>query len=79
MPKVNFAEDQEIDNKCVKKWIEDIKEQYDQECMTTLQCKSIMADLNQKVSNLAALLTTTIRQIISHARCIEGEYENLNG
>lgn len=79
VPPINPADELETDNKAVQKWIQEIKFQSDQECMTTLQCKSIMADLYQKVSNLAALLTTTIRQIVLHARCIEREYENLNG
>lgn len=52
---------------------------YDQECMTTLQCKSIAAELNQKVSTHAAVITTNIRSIISHSKCIEREYETLNG
>lgn len=79
VPAIIPAEDLETDNKAVQKWLEEIKSQYDQECMTTLQCKSIIGDLNHKVWNLASLITTTIRHIIVQSRCIEREYENLNG
>lgn len=50
----------------------------DQECTTTLQFKSIAAELNQKVSHLAACATTILRGLLSHCRCIEADYRQLN-
>lgn len=67
------------DNRSVQKWLEEIKYMYEQECMTTLQSKSIAAELNHKVSNFASSITAKIRNIVYSSRCIEREYENLNG
>ncbi|KAG5869392.1 Protein inscuteable-like protein [Gonioctena quinquepunctata] len=68
----------DVDNAAVEMWMKEARQHYEQECMTTLQCKSIAGELNQKVSHLAACSTATIRGIISHSRCIEMEYGNLN-
>ncbi|XP_023311619.1 protein inscuteable homolog [Anoplophora glabripennis] len=68
----------DVDNKAVQRWMDEARQNYEQECMTTLQCKSIAGELNQKVSHLASCLTTTLRGILSHARCIEMEYKKLN-
>lgn len=68
----------ETDNKSVEMWLKEARQNYDQECMTTLQCKSILGELNQKVSHLAACTTTVIRGVIMHSRCIEMEYNNLD-
>ncbi|CAH1100811.1 unnamed protein product [Psylliodes chrysocephalus] len=67
----------DLDNKALEMWMKEARQNYDQECMTTLQCKSIVGELNQKVSHLAACSTTIVRGVISHARCIEMEYDNL--
>ncbi|CAH1223111.1 unnamed protein product [Diabrotica balteata] len=67
-----------VDNKSVEMWLKEARHNYEQECMTTLQCKSIVGELNQKVSHLAACTTTIVRGIISHSRCIEMEYNSLN-
>ncbi|KAJ8982941.1 hypothetical protein NQ317_005256 [Molorchus minor] len=68
----------ETENKAVQRWLDEAGQTYEQECMTTLQCKSIAGELNQKVSQLAACATTIIRGILSHSRCIEMEYRKLN-
>ncbi|KAJ8930514.1 hypothetical protein NQ314_016676 [Rhamnusium bicolor] len=68
----------EVDNKAVQRWLDEARQIYEQECMTTLQCKSIAGELNQKVIHLAACSTTIIRGLLSHSRCIEMEYQNLN-
>ncbi|XP_028141241.1 protein inscuteable homolog [Diabrotica virgifera virgifera] len=68
----------DVDNKSVEMWLKEARHNYEQECMTTLQCKSIVGELNQKVSHLAACTTTIVRGIISHSRCIEMEYNSLN-
>ncbi|XP_056644652.1 protein inscuteable homolog [Diorhabda sublineata] len=68
----------EIDNKSVAMWLKESRQNYYQECMTTLQCKSILGELNQKVSHLAARATAAIRGVIAHSRYIETEYNNTN-
>ncbi|KAJ8921521.1 hypothetical protein NQ315_003139 [Exocentrus adspersus] len=68
----------EVDNKAVQMWLDEARLNYEQECMTTLQCKSIAGELNLKVTHLASLHTATLRAIVSHARCIDMEYRKLN-
>ncbi|KAF7273345.1 spindle orientation adaptor protein inscuteable isoform X2 [Rhynchophorus ferrugineus] len=67
-----------IDNKAVLWWLEEAKLSIEQECMTMLQCKSIAAELSQKVNHFAACSTNMLRGLLSHARCIEMDYKNLN-
>ncbi|XP_060527064.1 protein inscuteable homolog [Cylas formicarius] len=67
-----------VDNKAVQRWLEEARTVEEQECTITLQCKSIAAELNQKTSHLAACVTTILRGMLSHSRCIEMEYRNLN-
>lgn len=50
---------------------------YEAECMTTLQCKSISAELTQKVLNLAARITSPIREVLIQWHTIEKEFANL--
>ncbi|CAH0553065.1 unnamed protein product [Brassicogethes aeneus] len=68
----------DFENKAVEQWIKEAKYNCEQECMSTLQCKSIIGDLNQRVSQLATCATENIRAVLKHARCIEMEYQNLN-
>ncbi|KAJ8960488.1 hypothetical protein NQ318_013772 [Aromia moschata] len=68
----------EVNNKAVERWMDEARQNYEQECMTTLQCKSIAGELNQKVTHMAACATTIVRGILSHSRCIEMEYRSLN-
>ncbi|CAG9865301.1 unnamed protein product [Phyllotreta striolata] len=68
----------DLDNKAVEMWMKEARRSYEQECMTTLQCKSIVGELNRKVLQLAACATTIFRGVVSHARCIEMEYNYLN-
>ncbi|KAJ3664634.1 hypothetical protein Zmor_000187 [Zophobas morio] len=67
-----------LKNDAVQKWMHEIRHQYDQECMTTLQAKSIAADLHQKVANMATYTTTNIKNIISHSECLQEEFKTLN-
>ncbi|XP_066142000.1 protein inscuteable homolog isoform X1 [Euwallacea fornicatus] len=67
-----------INNSAVLRWLEEARESLEQECTTTLQCKSIAAELAQKVSHLAACSTTILRGLLSHCRCIEMDYKHLN-
>uniref|UniRef100_A0AAR5PQT4 Protein inscuteable homologue C-terminal domain-containing protein n=3 Tax=Dendroctonus ponderosae TaxID=77166 RepID=A0AAR5PQT4_DENPD len=67
-----------VDNKAVLRWLEDARLSLEQECTISLQCKSISAELNQKVSHLAACATTILRGLLSHSRCIEMDYRSLN-
>lgn len=65
------------DGTALKRWMQEARQLYESECMTTLQCKSILAELAEKVSHLAAVATSTLRELLSHIRMIEGEFENL--
>ncbi|CAG9766692.1 unnamed protein product [Ceutorhynchus assimilis] len=67
-----------VDNKAVMRWLEEARLSIEQECTTMLQCKSIAAELSQRVSHLAACGTTILRGLLSHSRCIEMDYKNLN-
>ncbi|RZC42648.1 inscuteable -like protein, partial [Asbolus verrucosus] len=68
-----------LENDALEKWMAEIQNHYEQECMTTLQSKSIAGELNQKVAHMATYITTNIRNILSHSECIEMEYKNLSG
>ncbi|KAF5286332.1 hypothetical protein FQA39_LY04230 [Lamprigera yunnana] len=61
----------------VNKWLHEIKDLYEPECTTALQCKSIAAELNQKVALLAARLTTNLRNILSDSEIILTEFNNI--
>ncbi|XP_074034069.1 protein inscuteable homolog [Leptinotarsa decemlineata] len=78
VPPIPTIDSSDVDNAAVEKWMKEARQTYEQECMTTLQCKSIAAELNQKVAHLATSFTASIRAVISHSRCIEMEYQNLN-
>ncbi|CAH1980698.1 unnamed protein product [Acanthoscelides obtectus] len=69
----------EVSNEAVKMWLNDARQSFEQECTTTLQCKSVTAELNQKVYHLAACCSTIVRAMLCDARRIEIEYEKLNG
>ncbi|XP_065169411.1 protein inscuteable homolog isoform X2 [Atheta coriaria] len=45
-------------------WIRQQKHNYEPECMTTLQCKSIAAELNTQVNNQAVKTSSVLRNII---------------
>lgn len=65
-------------NGAVQMWMDQIRHNYEQECMTTLQCKSIVADLNSKVQQMAAEMVVEIRDVLGKSKAIVGEYLNLN-
>lgn len=50
---------------------------YEPECMTALQCKSIAGDLAERVNQLATVVTLTLRDIINYNEVIENEFENI--
>lgn len=57
--------------------MQEARQLYEPECMTTLQCKSISAELAEKVSHLAAVATSTLRELLNHIQMIEAEFDNL--
>lgn len=61
----------------VRNWLKDARMLYEAECMTTLQCKSISAELTQKVLNLASRITSPIREVLIQTQIIEKEFDNL--
>ncbi|KAK4881524.1 hypothetical protein RN001_004843 [Aquatica leii] len=61
----------------VQKWLQEARDLYEPECTTALQCKSIAAELNQKVALLAARLTTTLRKILADSEMILVEFNNI--
>lgn len=65
------------ENPSVRNWLENVRMLYEAECMTTLQCKSISAELTQKVLNLAARITSPIRAVLTQSHVIEKEFDNL--
>nr|CAH7744602.1 unnamed protein product [Callosobruchus chinensis] len=69
----------DVPNEAVKMWLNDARQSFEQECTTTLQCKSVTAELNQKVFHLAACCSTIVRAMLCDSRRIEMEYEKLNG
>ncbi|XP_044259470.1 protein inscuteable homolog isoform X2 [Tribolium madens] len=67
-----------LDNDAVQTWMTEIKHHYEQECMTTLQSKSIAGELHQKVANMATYTISSIKKVLAHSECIQREYKNLN-
>nr|XP_022908020.1 protein inscuteable homolog [Onthophagus taurus] len=65
-----------LESSC-KLWQDEIRYLYDAECMTTLQSKSIAADLNEKVSFLASVATCHLTNLLRDIKMIESEFENL--
>ncbi|KAI4459900.1 inscuteable [Holotrichia oblita] len=65
------------DGTALKRWMQEARQLYEPECMTTLQCKSISAELAEKVSHLAAVATSTLRELLNHIQMIEAEFDNL--
>lgn len=59
-------------------WLKTIRQMYDPECMTALQCKSIAGDLQEKVNLIALQYTDKLREIIGQSRLIEREVINLH-
>lgn len=72
-----FSRREPVDH-VVQTWMTEIKHHYEQECMTTLQAKSIAGELHQKVANIATDTTASIKDILTHSECIKLEYKNLN-
>lgn len=58
-------------------WLKTIRQIYEPECMTTLQCKSIAAELLDKVNEMASKLTINLREILCQSNMIECEFNNL--
>ncbi|XP_018325698.1 protein inscuteable homolog [Agrilus planipennis] len=67
----------ENENASVQKWLEEVREIYDPECMIMLQCKSVAGDLSQKVSHLANMLTCPLRKLLYMGENIEKEFDNI--
>lgn len=65
------------ENGAVRKWSQDMRFLYESECMTALQCKSIAAELHQKVLTLAAKLSSTVRNNLADLELLEKEFQNL--
>ncbi|XP_031358874.1 protein inscuteable homolog isoform X1 [Photinus pyralis] len=61
----------------VRKWLQETKYLYETECTATLQCKSIAAELNQKVALLATSLTSRLRKVLSDSETILSEFNNI--
>ncbi|KAK9884619.1 hypothetical protein WA026_007459 [Henosepilachna vigintioctopunctata] len=68
----------ETDDKAVVLWFHESRYRYDPECMISLQCKSIAAELNEKVSFLANSLTNKLKEILLHSNHIEAEWQKIN-
>ncbi|KAL1516448.1 hypothetical protein ABEB36_000363 [Hypothenemus hampei] len=66
------------DDKATQCWLQEVKLYVEQECTTSLQCKSIAMELNQKVNRLAACTTIILRGLLSHCRCIEMDFNQVN-
>lgn len=58
-------------------WLKTIRQTYDPECMTALQCKSIAAELQEKVNEIASTLTFQLRDILAQSHLIECEFSNI--
>lgn len=65
------------ENGAVRKWSQDMRFIYESECMTALQCKSIAAELNQKVLTLATKLSSSVRHCLADLESLEKEFQNL--
>ena len=61
----------------MKKWILECRMVYEPECMLLLQSKSIAADLSEKVSSLASVATSVLRNVMYHSHVLETEFDNL--
>lgn len=63
----------------LKAWYTDLHDDYEPECMTALQGKSIAGELADRVARLAANKTRHLREIIHDAIVIYTEIDVLNG
>ncbi|KAK5649552.1 hypothetical protein RI129_000581 [Pyrocoelia pectoralis] len=61
----------------VTRWLQETKDLYEPECTAALQCKSIAAELNQKVALLATKLTSSLRKVLSDSETILSEFDNI--
>lgn len=68
----------ETDDGAVKLWLQELKPKYDPECMISLQCKSIAAELNEKVAYMANTLTAKFREMLQLSNHIESQWRILN-
>lgn len=59
-----------------RKWLEEMHELYEPECMTTLQCKSLAGDLLQKTGYLASKITADLKQVLVDSEIIKREFDN---
>lgn len=65
------------DRTALDMWLKTIRQLYDSECMTTLQCKSIAAELQEKVNLVASKYTNKLREILTQSNFIEREFSNI--
>lgn len=62
---------------CVNYWLKELVGVYDPECMSTLQCKSIIGELMEKVNHLASDITGTVRDLLGYFKLVEEEFGNI--
>lgn len=61
----------------VQRWLQEVRNLYEPECMTALQCKSIAAELTQKVAFIATRMTAALRKILVDSELIITEFANV--
>lgn len=61
----------------VRQWFEELKTLYEPECMTTLQSKSLTADLNRQVTVMTAITTEAVRSLQHRTKIISSEFTKL--
>lgn len=61
----------------VREWMKEMLDSYETECMTALQCKSIIGELMDKVNSMASVLTGTVRDLLGYSQMIEEEFVNI--
>lgn len=61
----------------LNQWLKELKFMCDPECMTTLQSKSLSADLGQQMTVMAAVTTEAVRTLQKQTKLISTEFSKL--
>ncbi|XP_039295367.1 uncharacterized protein LOC111052039 [Nilaparvata lugens] len=61
----------------LNQWLKELKFMCDPECMTTLQSKSLSADLSQQITVMAAVTTEAVRILQQQTKLISAEFSKL--
>lgn len=67
----------EESNCSVGQWLRDLAVLYEPECTTTLQSKSLVAEIGRKVSNMTEFSTVKVREVQERTRIIVSELAKL--